>query len=177
MSNPTFTTQRLVLTSRSEADTEACMALDHEPGVTRFVDGPWNDPAAHRAFIEARTQGPYPTGLGYWTIRAKDAPEVFLGWALLIPVDAIGPAIEIGWRLSPAAWGHGYAVEAARALLTHGFDALGLREIIAEIDPANTASIRVAEKLGMQRGETFDGAARPWVRYSLQADSLTVTGS
>ncbi len=174
MPNPTFTTERLILTPRSMADTEACLALDHEPGVTRFVDGPWDDPAAHRAFIETRTKGPYPAGLGYWTIRAKDGQSAFLGWALLIPVDAIGPAIEIGWRLSPTAWGNGYAVEAARALVAHGFETVGLGEIIAEIDPANTASIRVAEKLGMRRGENFDGASRPWVRYSLEADSLTV---
>ena len=112
--------------------------------MTRFVDGPWDDPAAHRAFVEARTGGPYFAGLGYWTIRPKDAPNGFLGWALLIPVDAIGPAIEIGWRLSPAAWGNGYAAEAAQALVAHGFETIGLGEIITEIDPANTASIRVA---------------------------------
>jgi hypothetical protein len=42
--------------------------MKREPEVTRFVDGPWDDAIAHRRFIEARTAGPYPPGLGYWTV-------------------------------------------------------------------------------------------------------------
>ena len=160
-------TSRLILTPRTLADTEACLAMDREPEVTKFVDGPWDDPAAHRAFIEARTLGPYPAGLGYWTIRSLAERDAFLGWALLIPVDAKGPEIEIGWRLRPRAWGRGFASEAALALLGQGFDELGLEEIIAEIDARNAASIRVAEKLGMRRGETFESPTRPCVRYSV----------
>lgn len=59
------------------------------------------------------------------------------------------------------------ASEAALALLGQGFDELGLEEIIAEIDARNAASIRVAEKLGMRRGETFESPTRPCVRYSV----------
>ncbi len=163
-------TSRLILNPRTLADTEASLAMDREPEVTRFVDGPWDDAPAHLAFIKARTLGPYPAGLGYWTIRPFADPEIFLGWALLIPVDAKGPEIEIGWRLRPRAWGQGFASEAALALLRHGFDELGLEEIIAEIDARNAASIRVAEKLGMRRGETFEGPTRPWVRYRIRRE-------
>jgi RimJ/RimL family protein N-acetyltransferase len=147
---PIFETSRLLLRPRVTADTDACLAMDREPGVTRFVDGPWSDAAAHRAFIEARTRGPYPAGLGYWTILQRGGDASFLGWVLLIPLDAQGPEIEIGWRLRRAAWRQGIATEAAAAVLRYGLETLRLREVVADIDPANTASKRVAEKIGLR---------------------------
>jgi RimJ/RimL family protein N-acetyltransferase len=59
------------------------------------------------------------------------------------------PAVEIGWRLACAAWGRGIATEAGHAALAFGFGHLGMREIIAIVDPGNTRSLRVCEKLGM----------------------------
>jgi RimJ/RimL family protein N-acetyltransferase len=138
--------------------------MDGEPRVTRYVSGPWSDPAAHRAFIEARTRGPYPTGLGYWTLVLGERPSEFVGWVLLIPLDAKGPEMEIGWRLRPAFWGAGYASEAAGALLRYGFSRVGLAEVIAEIDAANGASIAVAERIGLLRRGSAASAERDWVR-------------
>ncbi len=68
----TLNTRRLVLRPRELADTDACLRMDLEPEVTRYVSGPWSDPVAHRAFIEQRTRGPYLRGLGYWTLRLGD---------------------------------------------------------------------------------------------------------
>jgi RimJ/RimL family protein N-acetyltransferase len=59
------------------------------------------------------------------------------------------PAVHIGWRLTGRHWGHGYATEAARTLLHHGFDALRLEEIVAVTVPANVRSQRVMQRLGM----------------------------
>jgi RimJ/RimL family protein N-acetyltransferase len=145
---PTFRTARLTLRPRTVADTDSCLAMDRDPAVTRFVAGPWSDPVRHRAFVEARTAGPYPPGLGYWTILHPY--DGFLGWALLIPLVPGEQAVEIGWRLRRAAWGQGYATEAARPVLHHGFVTLGLPEISAVIDPANAASCAVARKIGLQ---------------------------
>jgi RimJ/RimL family protein N-acetyltransferase len=164
---PTLRTQRLLLRPRSLADTDACVRMDREPDVTRYVSGPWSDPIAHRAFVEQRTLGPYPDGLGYWTLGDVDQPDEFLGWVLLIPLDAIGPEIEIGWRLRPAFWRRGYASEAASAILRYGFDRLGLDEVVAEIDVDNAASISVAERIGMRRGTSAEGERRVWVRYAV----------
>jgi RimJ/RimL family protein N-acetyltransferase len=144
--------------------------MDQEPEVTRYVSGPWSDPVAHRAFVEQRTLGPYPDGLGYWTLGAVEQPDEFLGWVLLIPLDAVGPEIEIGWRLRPAFWRRGYATEAASTLLRYGLDQLGLDEVVAEIDPDNVASISVAERIGMRRLMCAVNEGREWVRYTAGRD-------
>jgi RimJ/RimL family protein N-acetyltransferase len=145
MTVPGFRTARLTLRPRRLDDTEACLAMDREPGVTDHIDGPWHDPAAHRRFIEDRTRGPWPAGMGYWVVEEGGA---FAGWVLLIPEDGDGPDVEIGWRFRPRAWGQGFATEAARPVLRHGFDALGLPRVVAGIKPGNLASLRVAAKLG-----------------------------
>ncbi|WP_306028735.1 GNAT family N-acetyltransferase [Stappia sp. MMSF_3263] len=148
---PDFSTERLFLRPRTIADLGACLAMDRDPEVTRFVAGPWADPKAHEAFVRARMLRDWGAGLGYWSIAARAAPDRFLGWILLLPLDGEEPGIEIGWRLARAAWGHGYASEAACPIVAHAFNTLLLSRIIAEINPGNAGSIRVAEKIGMQR--------------------------
>lgn len=164
---PAFETERLTLRPRTLADTDDCIALDSDPEVIRFVSGPWSDPSAHRAFIEKRTCGPWPRGMGYWTILLREDPATFIGWALLIPVDAVGPEIEIGWRLKRRFWGKGFATEAARPVLNHAMQNLRLNEVVAEILSENLGSLKVAEKIGMKRRNVADHNGRPAVRYSL----------
>jgi len=62
---------------------------------------------------------------------------------------------EIGWILAPHAQGHGYATEAARLLLALAFDELGLHRVYAELDPRNTGSVHVCERLGMRHEGHF----------------------
>jgi RimJ/RimL family protein N-acetyltransferase len=159
---PTFTTVRLTLRPRTLADLDACLAMDRDPLVTKFIHGPWADPVAHRAFVEARMRHVYPAGMGYWSIFASAR---FIGWILLTPLDLHGPDIEIGWRLVRAAWGHGFATEAARPVLDHARHRLCLRRILADIDPANTGSIRVARKLGLVQDGTVLYGGRTVIRY------------
>jgi ribosomal-protein-alanine N-acetyltransferase len=64
--------------------------------------------------------------------------------------------VEIGWRLARHAWGRGYATEAARRALQHGFEALGLEEIVSFTVPANLRSLAVMERLGMRRDPAGD---------------------
>ena len=63
---------------------------------------------------------------------------------------------DIGYELAPDEWGHGYATEAARAILRFGFEELGLHRISAETVGDNTASARVLQKLGL----TLEGRLR-----------------
>jgi RimJ/RimL family protein N-acetyltransferase len=148
---PTFTTDRLILRPRTLDDYDACLAMDRDPDVVRYIPGPWADLEAHKAFLRDRITRRYPDGLGYWCIVPRESPDRFLGWVLLMPRDAVGPEVEIGWRLVRAAWGHGYAREAAAPIVRHGLETVGLDRIIAEIHPEHTRSQRVAEKLGLRR--------------------------
>ena len=65
---------------------------------------------------------------------------------------------ELSYGFRRDRWGLGYATEAAGACVRHGFDARGLAKIVADVDPANTASVHVLEKCGFERvGELDDG--------------------
>jgi len=159
---PTFRTARLTVRPRTLADLPACLAMDRDPEVTKYVPRPWSDPAGHEAFVRGRIEADYGPGLGYWSVFAHDRPEHFLGWILLIPCDGIGPEIEIGWRFLRETWGKGYATEAARPVLAHAMDTLALDRVVAEIHPDNDGSVRVALKLGMSDEGLIDKAGTPW---------------
>jgi RimJ/RimL family protein N-acetyltransferase len=64
--------------------------------------------------------------------------------------------VEIGWRLHPDHWGHGYATEAATASLRFGFEQGGLAEIVAFTTTRNTRSQAVMERVGMRRDAAGD---------------------
>ena len=173
---PSFQTSRLTLRQRTTADIEACLAMDRDPEVTRFmVGGPWADPVAHRAFVEARIHAVYPPGMGYWSVFASDR---FVGWILLTPlgvsdyppVDLPDPDTEIAWRFVRAAWGRGYATEAARPVLDHALGTLKLALVVADIDPANTSSIGVARKLGFRLLGPIGNARRMVDRYVVRPE-------
>ncbi len=51
---PAFDTPRVRLEPRTVADLDDCLVMDRDPEVTRFIPGPWADPVAHRAFVQAR---------------------------------------------------------------------------------------------------------------------------
>jgi RimJ/RimL family protein N-acetyltransferase len=160
---PVFRTPRLILRQRVMADLGDCLAMDRDPEVGRFIAGPWDDPEAHRAFVEERIRGAYPPGMGYWTILAATG---FVGWVLLTPLDLTGPDIELGWRIRPDARGNGYATEAARPVLAYALGTLRLPRLVADIDPANTPSLHVARKLGFRCEGPITYAGRMVDRYA-----------
>jgi RimJ/RimL family protein N-acetyltransferase len=58
--------------------------------------------------------------------------------------------VDIGYAFLPRYRGRGYALEASRAALAYGRDALGLRRIVAITDPDNDASARLLGRLGLE---------------------------
>lgn len=109
------------------------------------------------------------TAVGMWALRGASLfsliereTGLWIGrvgpW---IPQGALGP--EVGWSMSPAAWGRGYATEAAAAVLDWVFDNAGWTEVIHCIDPANTPSIAVAGRLGS-----------PFLRQDVEPDGKLV---
>ncbi|MGQ0527923.1 MAG: GNAT family N-acetyltransferase [Alphaproteobacteria bacterium] len=97
-------------------------------------------------------------GYGFYALELKKTGE-FIGFAGLQKVVSeipFAPAVELAWRLDYGAWGKGYATEAALALFSHGFDKLGLNEIVAYAVHDNNGAIRVMEKLAMKRDMDAD---------------------
>ena len=174
---PSFQTERLLVRPRIMADFDACLAMDRDRAVTRFIPGPWSEPEKHEAFLKARLQTDFGNGLGYWSIFPKAQPDQFAGWILLIPRDGIGPEIEIGWRLVRSAWGNGFAPEAARPIVDHAFNTLRLERIIAEIDPDNLPSQRVAEKIGMEDARHSTRGSGSCKCYVMTRQDLCLGGS
>lgn len=174
---PTFETDRLLIRPRCVADLEACLTMDRDPEVTRFVPGPWFDPAAHRSFVLERMNAPYPSGFGYWTVTHLDEPDGLLGWILLLPGEHGPRSAEIGWRFVRNCWDRGYATEAARAMLVHAHNHPEIQCMFAEIDPRNTGSIGVAEKLGMKRCPSFRTDETDGIAYSIDTGKAPLVES
>ncbi len=96
--------------------------------------------------------------LGVWAIERPGALP-FIGILMLKSprfAAPFQPVVEIGWRLAAEQWGQGYASEAARAALAHGFDTVGLHEIVAFTIPVNLRSRRVMDRLGMRHDPADD---------------------
>ncbi|QDD64228.1 N-acetyltransferase [Herbaspirillum seropedicae] len=91
-------------------------------------------------------------GFGAWALEIPGVTE-FAGLVGLMRVAFAAPftpAVEIGWRLTPACWGQGYASEAARCALRYGFETLELAQIVSFTVPENQRSLAVMQRLGMQ---------------------------
>ena len=92
-------------------------------------------------------------GYGQWALERRE-DGVWLGQAGLWNPPG-WPGLEVGLgRLARQAWGEGYATEAGRAAIEWAWTTLDAEELISVIQPGNAASIRVAERLGMQRLRT-----------------------
>ncbi|HEY9537820.1 MAG TPA: GNAT family N-acetyltransferase [Kiloniellaceae bacterium] len=167
-----FETSRLLLRPRTPEDFDACLVMDRDPEVIRYVGAPWSNSDEHVAFLRRRLAERFPTGLGYWAIAPREEPAAFLGWVMLCPCTVAGAEVEIGWRLIRAAWGRGYATEAAAPILAQGFAKEAMREAVADIHPDNVASQRVAEKIGLRFTGMVDYHGSPARRYSITREAF-----
>lgn len=150
-----FETPNLILRPRTLEHFEACLRMDLDPEVTRFTPGIWDGGQWHRDFLRSRMTQDFGERCGYWAIFAKEAPDDLLGWVSFIPFDAVGPELEMGWRLVRRAWGRGVASEAARRIVEHAFADPEIERIVADAHIDNGASLAVARKLGFRF--THDG--------------------
>ena len=152
---PTLVTARLRLRPFTDADADALYALHGDAFVLRYWDAPpWTEPArAERFLATCRQLAEEGTGARLAMDRATDG--AFLGWCGLTRWNPDFRSASLGYCLTEAAWGQGYATEAAGALLRWAFDTLDLNRVQAETDTRNVASARVLEKVGFVREGTL----------------------
>jgi ribosomal-protein-alanine N-acetyltransferase len=145
-----LTTNRLILRPLQDEDREPFAAMSLDPAVMQFLRA-LPTRAESDAWIDRQMAHTAEHGFGFGAVIAKDT-GAFIGiiGLLNVPYDAhFVPAVEIGWRIVRAAWGQGYAPEAAAAALRFGFATLALPEIVANTVYSNHNSQRVMVKLGM----------------------------
>ena len=180
---PQLRTPRLLLRRFVDADRAPFAALNADPRVMEHMPG-LLDAAASDALVERIDRHWDEHGFGLWAVEVPGAAS-FVGFTGLSvpsfePPFAAGdqrPVVEVGWRLAAAAWGHGYATEAARAAVADGFERLGLTEIVSFTVPANARSRAVMARLGMtydpvddfgHPGLPEEHPLRPHVMYRLR---------
>ena len=152
---PSLHTARLRLRTFDDTDANDHFALQSNPHVLRYWDAPpWTDRVRAEKFIAAcRQMAEEGTGARLAVDRLSDG--TFIGWCTLNRWNPEYRSASLGYCFDAAAWGHGYASEAARALLGWAFETLDLNRVQAEADTRNTASARVLEKLGFIREGTL----------------------
>ena len=165
----TLTTERLTLRAISERDVEAQYAVFSDPEVTRYWSrGPWTG-IEEAAEATAAAVAAYADGSALRLGIVLRTTGLLIGNVSLHHFEQASRRCEIGYALARAHWGHGYVTEALRAMLDHGFDTLGLNRIEADVDPRNTGSARVLEKLGFQKEGYM---AERWIVQGEPADTV-----
>lgn len=92
----------------------------------------------------------HPLGCGKWAVVSREDNQI-VGWAALVPLPGRPQDIEVGYIISPLCWGQGLATEAAAALVNYAFRVLIVPAVHSMVNPANIPSVRVTQKLGMER--------------------------
>jgi RimJ/RimL family protein N-acetyltransferase len=145
MDNFELTPSRLLLRPPRLEDLDAWAAFAADPDCMRYLGGVQGRSAAWRAMM-CMAGSWQLQGFAMFSVIEKESGRWMGRIGPWMPAD--WPGTEVGWGLSSAAQGKGYAVEAATAAIDWAFDHLGWTEVIHCIDPENVPSQRVAERLG-----------------------------
>jgi RimJ/RimL family protein N-acetyltransferase len=144
-------TERLRLEPIADRHYDGMRKMSTDPEVMRFLNkGRPQSEEETRAGIERIKRRWEEWGYSWWALIEIGSSDM-VGAACLqhLALDDAQP-LEIGWRLTRDNWGKGYASEAARSIVRHAFDTVGVDEVFAVAHPDNAASIRVMQRLGMQ---------------------------
>lgn len=138
-------TARLCLRPFRFEDISAVHAYAGDSEVVRYMDWGPNSPADTEAFVSLAVNP--PDGVHPFAVEHSGT---LIGAVELRVTSAAHRRGEFGYVLARSAWGQGYATEAAAAVLTYAFEQADLHRVAATCDPANAASRRVLEKIGMK---------------------------
>ena len=151
-------TDRLCLRKWTASDADPWSKLCADPSFWRYPLGRAVGRAESAGLLTKFARHWDEHGFGLWAAIERERGVLigFIGLAVPTFLPEVLPAVEIGWRLGTEWRGQGLASEGGRAAMAFGFEELSLGRIVSIAEPANTASLRVARRLGM----TFDRATR-----------------
>jgi ribosomal-protein-alanine N-acetyltransferase len=164
-------TNRLILRHLVMDDLDELFALCRDPEIRQyFPEGVLNLEETKEELEWHMNGHPRYPELGLWATIHKDTGK-FIGRCGLLPWEIDEKLeVEIAYLLDKSFWHQGLATEAAEGILKYGFEQLNLSRLICLIDPANIASQRVAERIGMTLERKVDGIAGdnfPTLIYSI----------
>ena len=167
-------TERLLFSPWAECDWLAFKPIATDPDVMRYISEgqPWPDNRVQE-FVQRQIHCLGERGYCLWKLLEPDTGHM-VGFCGLQPL-ANTVEVEIGWWLARSHWGRGLATEAARAALRDGFERVGLGRIVAVAQPANRASLRVMEKLGMRYERDTQHKGIGVVLYAIHAPGMSVS--
>ena len=147
---PVLERERIRVRPVDERDVPALQALYSDPEVLRYIARPaLEDLDAAREAIGKILAG-YADGSSLQLAIERKDDRAFLGLCLLFRFHKSSRRAELGYALNVAHWSKGYANEAIGALVAHAFTKMQLNRLEADIDPRNSASARLLEKLGFK---------------------------
>ena len=143
-------TDRLILRHLLPDDLDRLFTLYSDPEMRRYFPEGTLTYEETKEELEWFLNGhPKHPELGLWATIHKESNQ-FIGRCGLLPWTIEGQyEVEVAYMIAKEYWRQGLGTEAARAILQYGFEHLGLSRLICMIDPSNTASRGVAEKIGM----------------------------
>jgi len=166
----TIETDRLILRGFKREDFPTYAAMRADPDVMRFLgDGnTLSEEEAWAGFLKIPGLWHF-MGFGSWAIEEKQSGQCIGGIGFNDRKRDRGEDLrgvpEMGWSLASSASGKGYATEAVLAALGWGRERFGTTRVIALVNDANIASIRVAEKCGFQEFKRDLSAGRPRIYF------------
>ena len=142
-------TARLYVRTWRESDIEPLFRIESDPLVHRYTtEEPWTI-GETRAFVKKAINECWGCEPGFFNCPlVLKATDELIGRVGLNRLGQL-PVPEMELMIAPAHWGKGYATEIAREMLRYGFEEAGFEEILGFVMPANVASRRVLEKIGM----------------------------
>jgi RimJ/RimL family protein N-acetyltransferase len=150
-------TQRLILRPFEERDAEPFAAYRSDPEVARYQgwDIPYSLEKARLLASEMSTFQPGVPGARFQVAVELKSSQGLIGDFYIKFMEYDARQVEIGYTLSRAHQGKGYATEALTRLLAFLFDELEVHRVRANIDPDNTASARLLKRVGMRHEGRF----------------------
>lgn len=142
-------TERLTLRQFTLGDAEFILELVNEPSFIQNIgDRGVRTLSDAEKYLETGPISSYErNGFGLLAVTLNDTGQP-IGMCGLIKRDALED-VDIGYAFLPAFWSKGFALESAQAVINHAKETIGLKRVVAIVDPANAGSIRLLEKIGM----------------------------
>lgn len=162
-----FETDRLKLRELTLNDAKILEQIFSDPIAMEYYPSSKGTEAT-KNWIKKSQKSYEKNGFGLWAVVRKDNEQVIGDCGITMQMIDGKEEPEIGYHILRNQWGQGYATEAAEACKNYAFSTLGIEEVFSYTRAKNTASRRVAEKIGMKIIKEYSNDEQLTVVYSIK---------